>query len=133
MRGNIVVLRKVQDIGVCGASMGDLKKLDPVARKMRVHVDGFYKAIEDNDSMSARGHIGEILKYAEYLNDDVDSVINKGRKTLGVNEIFAGGAPVRKYNQIEKVHPPSDSVLPGVIRTNRIGSIMRPQSNRSLQ
>jgi hypothetical protein len=133
MRGNIVVLRKVQDIGVCGASMGDLKKLDPVARKMRVHVDGFYKAMEDNDSMSARGHIGEILKYAEYLNDDVEGVISKSENIPGVNETFAGGAPVRRFNQVEKVHPPSNDALPGTIRTNRIGSIMRPQSNRSLQ
>ena len=133
MRGNIVALRKVQDIGVCGASMGDLKKLDPVARKMRVHVDGFYKAIEDNDSMSARGHIGEILKYAEYLNNDVESTIHKGEKATGVNEAFAGGAPVRRFNQVEKIHPASNDALPGTIRTNRVGSIMRPQSNRSLK
>ena len=42
----------------------DLKKLDPMARKMRVHIDGFYKAIEENDTNNAGTHINEILKYA---------------------------------------------------------------------
>ena len=112
--------------------MGDLKKLDPMARKMRVHVDGFYKAIEENDGNSARSHIGEVLKFAEYLRGDVESIITKSEKVQGVNDIYAGGVPVRKYNQTETVHGHSDRVLPGTVRTNRIGSIMRPQSNRTL-
>lgn len=107
--------------------MDELRKLDPMARKMRVHVDGFYKAIEDNDGMSARSHIGEILKYAEYLSNDVETLVKKAEKTRGVNDIYAGGVPVRKFNVTEKVHPHSNKVLPGTIRTNRIGSIMRPQ------
>ena len=113
--------------------MSDLRKLDPMARKMRVHVDGFYKAIEENDSMTARGHIGEIQKFAEYLSNDVEAIVHKAEKMQGINDVFAGGFPVQRFNQIEKSHPVSDSVLPGTIRTNRIGSIMRPQSNRSLQ
>lgn len=113
--------------------MSDLRKLDPMARKMRVHVDGFYKAIEENDGFAARNHINEIQKYAEYLSGDVESAITKAEKIQGVNDIFAGGAPVLKYNTVEKVHPTVENVLPGTIRTNRIGSIMRPQSNRSLE
>jgi len=113
--------------------MSELRKLDPMARKMRVHVDGFYKAIEDNDSMSARGHIGEILKFAEYLSNDVETIVHKAEKMQGINDIYAGGFPVQRFNQIEKAHPVSDAVLPGTIRTTRTGSIMRPQSNRSLQ
>lgn len=107
--------------------MADLKKLDPMARKMKVHVDGFYKAIEENDGNSARNHINEIAKYAEYLSSDVESAIMKHDKVQGVNDIYAGGAPVLKFNTIEKVHPSDNKVLPGTIRTNRIGSIMRPQ------
>ena len=107
--------------------MADLKKLDPMARKMKVHVDAFYKAIEENDEYSARNHINEIAKYAEYLSDDVESAIMKHDKVQGVNDIYAGGAPVLKFNTIEKVHPSDNKVLPGTIRTNRIGSIMRPQ------
>ena len=114
--------------------MSDLRKLDPMARKMRVHVDVFYKAIEENDGNAARNHITEIQKYAEYLSDDVESVISKTEddKVLGVNDIFAGGAPVMKFKNVEKVHPIVENALPGIIRTNRVGNIMRPQSNRSL-
>ena len=38
----------------------DLKKLDPMARKMRTHVDAFYKALDEQDAMGARSHINEI-------------------------------------------------------------------------
>ena len=113
--------------------MADLKKLDPMARKMRVHVDGFYKAVEENDTSSARNHINEINKFAGYLSKDVESLIHKGEKTIGVNDIYGGGVPIKKFNMVEKVHPADDKVLPGTVRTNRVGSIMRPQSNRSLQ
>ena len=40
----------------------DLKKLDPMARKMRSHVDAFYKALEQQDGVSARSHITEVMK-----------------------------------------------------------------------
>lgn len=112
--------------------MADLLKLDPMARKMKVHVDEFYKAIENSDSSSARNHINEILKYGGYLSDDIESMINKQEKMIGVNDTFAGGFPVPKYNAVEHVHKTDDSVLPGTIRTNRTGGIMRPQSNRTL-
>ena len=112
----------------------DLKKLDPMARKMRAHVDAFYKALEDNDSNAAINHIGEIKKFADYISVDVESTIAKSLndKVGGINDKYAGGVPVRKFNQIEKVHESSTSVLPGTIRTNRIGSIMRKQNNRTL-
>tara|TARA_R110000744_G_scaffold351099_2_gene456893 strand:+ start:3350 stop:3688 length:339 start_codon:yes stop_codon:yes gene_type:complete len=111
----------------------DLKKLDPMARKMRVHIDAFYKAIEDNDGSNAGSHINEILKYAEYMSKDVGTIIAKADfSPSGINDRYAGGAPVRKFNQTEKVHVSSNDVLPGTIRTNRIGSIMRQQSNRTI-
>ena len=112
----------------------DLRKLDPMARKMRSHVDAFYKALEQNDSLSASTHINEIAKYADYLSTDVEKAIMKadGAVSRGVNDVYAGGVPVRKFNQTEKVHASSNQVLPGTIRTNRIGSVMRPQSNRTL-
>jgi len=127
-----VVLRKVQYIGIGGSDMGDLKKLDPMARKMKVHIDAFYKAVEENNRAEARGHISEILKFGEYIHNDIDNMISKSEKVKGVNDIFAGGAPVRKFNQTETIHPHSENALPGTIRTNRYGSIMRPQSNRTL-
>ena len=113
--------------------MADLLKLDPMARKMKIHVDAFYKAIEDSDTNSARNHINEILKFGEYLSTDIESLVNKQEKGVGVNDIFAGGFPVSKFNTVEYVHKDASQALPGTIRTSRIGSIMRPESNRSLQ
>jgi len=104
-----------------------------MARKMRTHVDAFYKALEDNDSSSASTHIMEISKYADYLSTDVtQAIIKEDTGPVGINDIYAGGAPTRRFQQVEKVHPSSNDALPGTIRTNRIGSIMRPQSNRTL-
>ena len=90
------------------------------------------KALEHNDSMSARSNINEIIKYADYLAKDVESMVTKAENSIGVNDMYAVGTPVMKFNTIEKVHKPSDAVLPGTIRTNRIGSIMRKQGNRTL-
>lgn len=111
----------------------DLLKLDPMARKMRTHIDAFYKALEDQDAMGARSHINEITKYADYLSHDVENAIRKqDTHAVGVNDIFAGGVPVMKFNSVEKVHKASNDVLPGTIRTSRIGSIKRQLNNRTL-
>lgn len=111
----------------------DLKKLDPMARKMRNHVDGFYKALDDNDGFSARNHINEIVKYADYLSTDVESVVMKqDDKVQGVNDIYAGGVPIRKMTEVQTVHKGETNVLPGTIRTSRFGNINRRLSNRTL-
>ena len=111
----------------------DLKKLDPMARKMRTHVDAFYKALDEQDAMGARSHINEITKYADYLSRDVEkAVMKQDTDSIGVNDIYAGGAPVMRFNSVEKVHKASNSVLPGMIRTSRIGSIKRQLNNRTL-
>ena len=111
----------------------DLKKLDPSARKMRLHMDAFYKALDENDSFNAREHIGEILKYADNLSQDIDTAIIKStaRPTNGINDIYAGGAPVRKFKEVNTIHSPSTQVLPGTIRTSRSGPIMQQRNNRN--
>ena len=132
MQVDIRVLKdKIKDEQGGGTYM-DLLKLDPMARKMRTHIDAFYKALQENNSSSARSNINEIMKYADYLAKDVESIVHKAEHMTGVNDIYAGGVPVQSFNHIEKVHEPSNSVLPGTIRTNRIGDIMRKQSNRTL-
>jgi len=112
----------------------DLLKLDPMARKMRSHVDAFYKALEQNDQNSAIDHINEVRKFAEYLSEDVSSAIAKSAvpPTVGVNDIYAGGVPIRKFNQVQSVHPTTERVLPGTIRTSRTGPIMSRRNNRTL-
>ena len=103
----------------------DLEKLDPMARKMRTHVDAFYKALDEQDAMGARSHINEITKYADYLSKDVEKAVMK-------QDTDSVGVPVMKFNSVEKVHKASNSVLPGTIRTSRIGSIKRQLNNRTL-
>ena len=112
----------------------DLTKMDPMARKMRSHVDAFFKAIENNDSVSASSHISEVSKYAEYLSEDVSKALLKADmpQTRGVNDIYAGGVPVRKFNTIQTVHEPTTQVLPGTIRTARRGPIMQRRNNRTI-
>jgi len=124
--------RNLKSSGVLDMGM-DLKKLDPMARKMRSHVDAFYKALELNDGSSASSHINEIVKYADYLSKDIDSaVIKQDDRMIGVNDIYAGGVPVRKMNEVQSVHESTDRVLPGTIRTSRFGTINRRLSNRTL-
>jgi len=111
----------------------DLMKLDPMARKMRTHIDAFYKALTDNDGFAARNHINEIVKYADYLSNDVESAVIKEEKVTGINEIYAGGAPVMKMQQVQTVHETTTNVLPGTIRTSRFGTINnRRMGNRTL-
>jgi hypothetical protein len=110
----------------------DLKKLDPMARKMRTHVDGFYKALESNDGMSARNHIAEVMKYADYLSNDIESAVIKQEKSEGINDRFAGGVPVMKMTEVQTVHEVTTNVLPGTIRTARFGKINKRLSNRTL-
>jgi hypothetical protein len=111
----------------------DLKKLDPMARKMRTHVDEFYKALENSDGMSARSHIAEIMKYADYLNRDIDTVVLKQEsRATGVNDIYVGGVPVLKTEAVQGVHEVTTNILPGTIRTNRFGKLNRQHNNRTL-
>ncbi len=116
----------------CVGMTMDLKKLDPMARKLRTHVDGFYKALESNDGMSARNHIAEVMKYADYLSNDIESAVVKEDKVLGINDRFAGGVPVMKMTEVQSVHKTTTNVLPGTIRTSRFGNINRRLSNRTL-
>lgn len=112
----------------------DLLKLDPMARKMRSHVDAFYDALEKQDGVTARSHITEILKYADFINKDITTTVMKSEitKATGVNDIYAGGVPIRKMNEVQSVHNETTNVLPGTIRTSRFGNLNRRLSNRTL-
>lgn len=110
----------------------DLKKLDPMARKMRSHVDEFYKALESQDGLTARTHINEIIKYADYMSKDIEATVIKSDNAIGVNDIYAGGVPIKKMNEVQNVHTATTNVLPGTIRTSRFGNINRRLNNRTL-
>ena len=112
--------------------MTELSKMDPMARKLGAEVESFHKAIDSGDVGNARHHINEIQKFAQFLANDIASAVAKSENTKGVNDIYAGGAPVMQFNTILKTHPVSNDVLPGMIRTNRTGHIMRRLSNRTV-
>ena len=113
----------------------DLKKLDPMARKMRSHVDAFYKALEENNTNGAYDHINEVRKFAEFLSEDVSSAITKAQVavTHGVNDTYAGGVPVLKMtNDAKNVHASTTNILPGTVRTQRTGIMNRQLNNRTI-
>jgi hypothetical protein len=112
----------------------DLVKLDPMARKMRSHVDAFYDALSKQDGITARTHIHEIMKYADYINKDIETTVMKSEMTpsAGINDIYAGGVPVQKVNEVQSVHTTTSNILPGTIRTNRFGTLNRRLNNRTL-
>lgn len=120
-------MSKVKDKVGDGMNM-DLKKLDPFARRLKACVDGFYKAMEENDGNAASEHLNGLMAAASQLQKGVDTAIYKAeeRVAMGPNEIFAGGAPVIKVAPDRYVHAPTDRVLPGHIRTSRVG----PQNRR---
>tara|TARA_R110000824_G_scaffold54663_2_gene150943 strand:+ start:876 stop:1163 length:288 start_codon:yes stop_codon:yes gene_type:complete len=95
-------------------------------------MDGFYKALEDNDGFSARNHIGEVMKYADYLSNDIETAVIKNDKSVGVNDTYVSGVPVMKFNEVQTIHENTTNVLPGTIRTNRFGNINKRLSNRTL-
>ena len=43
----------------------DLKKMDPMARKLQQHTEAFNKALADGDATSAQTHLSEIRKLAD--------------------------------------------------------------------
>lgn len=100
----------------------DLTKMDPMARKLDVHTTAFQKAIEDGNADEARMQLSEIVKYAEYLNTDLDEVFRKQEKVeeVGLNQ-FVNGVPVFKANKSGQNFDVSqrDDVLPGFIPAAR--------------
>lgn len=107
--------------------MSELAKMDPMARKLQAEVEAFHKAIADDNQNEARARISEIQKFADYLAGDIEAVLQKAAPVQGPNDLFAGGAPVRRFNETEHIIDVAnrDQVLPGFIPPARVGGIMR--------
>jgi len=71
--------------------------MDPFARKLALHQEAFSEALSKGDANTARLHLDEVKKFADYLSEDIDSAITKSEKNIGPNDIYAGGVPVRKF------------------------------------
>lgn len=98
----------------------DLHKMDPMARKMKLHSEAFIKALESGDANNAQGHINEVLKFAGYLSDDIHGAIVKAERE---NLVGVEMNMVRKMNQTGAKFDATQrsDVLPGTIipaRTN---------------
>jgi len=106
----------------------DLTKMDPMARKMNVHTEAFSKALEDGQAEIAREHLTEILKFGNFLQDDLVNTIEKAPKIISPINEFANGVPVRKFNEKGTKFDVSQrgDQLPGTIISSRTHSRMRP-------
>lgn len=107
----------------------ELQKMNPMARKLTLHVESLSKCIDDNDSASSRHHLNEIMKYADFMQSDLTSEIRKSESTedyAGVNQ-YAGGVPVVKYNERGSKFDTGQrsSVLKGTIIPSRTNTNMR--------
>jgi hypothetical protein len=109
--------------------MAELKKTDPMALKLFNHVEAFRKAMEDNDSNTALSHLDEIQKHADFLASDIHTALRKQETAIsGPNDMFAGGAPVWKFNEAQNtVSNKNSSVLPGHIAHVRQGGLRKFQ------
>ena len=110
--------------------MTELSKMDPMARKLGAEVESFHKAIDSGDVGNARHHINEIQKFAQFLANDIASAVAKSENTQGVNDIYAGGVPVRKFEQTERSYQSNPNVLAGYVRATTVRSPMKKLSQR---
>ena len=103
----------------------DLRKMNPMARKLGVHTEAFSKALEEGEAEVAKAHLNEIQKFAGYLSDDIHLEIIKSERK--VENSFVAGVPIHKMNETGEKFDVSqrDSVLPGSIIPARTGGPMR--------
>ena len=72
-----------------------------MVRKMGVHQQAFTSAIEDGDEIQARNHLSEIIKFANYLDNDLTDIVTKSENLTDLSGVshFAGGVPLVKFNE----------------------------------
>ena len=106
----------------------DLLKMHPMARKMNAHNEAFAKAIEEGKVDEARAHIGEILKYASTLEEDIHFAIKKASEVVTPTNGWEQRSPIIKFNQTGSNFNPEfrDRQLPGTIISSRTNTGMRP-------
>ena len=115
-----------QHFGNTEATIMDLKKMNPMARKMSVHTEALNKALETGDAFKAKEHLSEVLKFAGFLNEDIHSAIRKSEDDESKVSIVSN--PVQKMNETGRKFDVSqrDRVLPGTIISARVSNGMRP-------
>lgn len=100
-----------------------------MVRKLESALSEFKVALANNDLVSAEQFLRSIQTTSDYLADDVTQIYKSekgGDRILGVNDRFAGGAPVMQFNSTQGVIAKSERPL-GYIGPDRIGGIFKKQ------
>lgn len=99
-------------------------KLDPMVRKLETTMSEFKIALQNNDLVSAQQLLRAISQTSDYLAEDVTSIYkseSEGESVTGVNDIYAGGAPVMQFKDqgsIVKGDRPLGYIGPDGIQSN---------------
>tara|TARA_R100000008_G_scaffold62249_1_gene39513 strand:+ start:240 stop:581 length:342 start_codon:yes stop_codon:yes gene_type:complete len=103
--------------------------MDPMARKLNVHTEAFSKALEEGNADEARGHLTEVLKFGNFLHDDLTETVQKESKVHSPDNQIATGS-IMKFNETGSNFDASqrDSQLPGTIISARSHGRMRPHT-----
>lgn len=107
----------------------DLSKMDPMARKLNVHTEAFSKALENGKPDEARSHLTEVLKFGNYLHEDLTETVQKTIEVHSPDNQLATGS-IMKFNERGTKFDTSqrDSQLPGTIISARSHGRMRPHT-----
>jgi len=101
-----------------------IAKLDPMVRKLETSIGEFKSALENNDLVAAQQFLRSIAQTSDYLSEDVTSIYKAevdGNKATGVNDLYAGGAPVMEFKEqgsIMKGERPLGYIGPDGIQSN---------------
>ena len=84
-----------------------------MARKMEQAQKAFIDALENGDGSLAKQHLTEVQKLSDFLAEDLQSEIAKSDVVTpqGPRDIFAGGAPVLKFENVTKTMADNSSRL----------------------
>ena len=104
----------------------DFKKMDPMARKMEQHQKAFIVALTSGDANLAKQQLNELRKVADFLSEDLSVAIAKSESglTVGPNDIYAGGAPVMKFDN----RPASSQSLQGQRLSGTVSNGVKPSN-----
>ena len=110
--------------------MSLLQKMDPMVRKLEPALSEFKVALANNDLVSAEQFLRSIQSTSDFLADDVGQIYKsqtgQNDRILGVNDVYAGGAPVMQFNSTQGVIAKGERPM-GYIGPDRIGSHFKKQ------
>ena len=110
--------------------MSLLQKMDPMVRKLETALSEFKVALANNDLVSAEQFLRSIQSTSDFLADDVGQIYKsqtgQNDRILGVNHVYAGGAPVMQFNSTQGVIAKGERPM-GYIGPDRIGSHFKKQ------